>query len=384
MGEAKAARRSVLVYRRRYLPISETFIVDHLDSLRRWSPTPIYEDAVAEGEGIASERHAARGVLPDRRRRLAKAALTRLGHSSQLSASRRETGARLLHAHFLTDAVRMTRFCERHRLPLIVTAHGFDATISDDEWRKTPAGRAFLRERARLAKAATLIVCVSDFIRKEIGSRGFPQHKLVTCRLGIDLGRYRPGPPAHERSGVLFAGRLVEKKDPEFLLRAWRLLPADVRAQGLVIIGDGPLRPAIEAAVRDAPEVRVLGAQPRHVVQDMMARARVFAFPSRRADSGDAEGMPIVTMEAQALGTPIMTVDAGPIREAVSDGESALIVPQGDVGGYAAAMARVLCDDALAARLGAGGPRVAAGRFDLASNTAALEDIYDQYGSRDE
>lgn len=378
MGEAEAARRSVLVYRRLYLPISETFIIDHIDSLSRWSPTPIYELAVEDG--IASQRHPAHSVLPDRRRRIAKAALTHLGQSPRLASLTRKTGAQLLHAHFLTDAIRIMRFCQLNRLPLIVTAHGFDATITDDAWRATEEGRAFLRARAQLGKIATKIICVSEFIRDELRARGLPEQKLVTCRLGIDLSRYRPGPPAHERRGVLFTGRLVEKKDPEFLLRAWRLVPDEVRAQGLTIIGDGPLRPMVEAAARDLPEVRVLGAQPRHVVHDMMAQARVFAFPSRRAESGDAEGLGIVNMEAQAVGTPIVAVDVGSIREAVSDGESGLILPEGDVGAYAAALARVLADDDLALRLSAGGPVIAARLFDLSKNAAALEDIYDQHG----
>jgi len=92
--------------------------------------------------------------------------------------------------------------------------------------------------------------------------------------------------------------------------------------------------------------------------------------------------MGVVAMEAQALGTPVIGFDAGPMREVIAPGESGLVVPPGDVRALREAMQRVMEDDDLADRLGASGPKVVAARFDLQRNTAAVEDVYEDVMAR--
>jgi glycosyltransferase involved in cell wall biosynthesis len=88
--------------------------------------------------------------------------------------------------------------------------------------------------------------------------------------------------------------------------------------------------------------------------------------------------MGIVAMEAQALGTPVIAFDGGTGPEVLADGRSGLLVRERDVTAFAEGLARLLTDDALADRLGASGPQIVRDRFDLANNTAALEELYDR------
>jgi glycosyltransferase involved in cell wall biosynthesis len=127
-----------------------------------------------------------------------------------------------------------------------------------------------------------------------------------------------------------------------------------------------------------------LGAQPRSEVLRLMAASRVFVFPSVRAPSGDAEGMGVVAMEAQAQGTPVIAFNGGPAPEAIADDRSGLLAIDRDVDSLSQCIKTLLVDDQLAERLSLGGPGVARERFDLNVNYAALEDLYDRVFARRE
>jgi colanic acid/amylovoran biosynthesis glycosyltransferase len=375
-GGHPECRPAVLVYRRTFLPISETFVVDHIEGLRHWRAVAGYEDRV--DAGLSPRDTPIHEILPARAGRLRRFAYKRLGMNPTLRQVVSHERITLIHAHFLLDGTRVARAALRLGIPLVVTAHGYDATIWDAEHRKYPDGRFMIDNRAALIAAASRILCVSDFIREELIERGFPPDKLVTRRLGVDVKAFSPSPPPEGRRGVLFAGRLVEKKGGALLLAAWLSLPPILRAQGLTIIGDGPEMDRLRALANDNGEVRFLGAQPRDVVHREMQAHRLFAFPSIRASNGDAEGMGIVGIEAQAVGIPVVAFDYGPTRELLIDGQTGLLVPLGDIDALRAALVRILSDDDLAVALGVAGCQHVAERFDLRRNTAAIEDVYDE------
>jgi glycosyltransferase involved in cell wall biosynthesis len=375
-----ASGRSVLIYRKRYLSISETFVADHILNLRRWRPVPVYEDRV-EG-GIAVEGYPGQPIFAGDAGMLDRGRLLYLGRNRELEALVERERPSLIHGHFLPNTARLAAFAQRLGLPLVVTAHGYDATI----WPKAPRSpgqylrRSMLR---RLSAGAAAIVCVSDFIRGELESRGYPPGKLHVIPLGLRVDAFRPGPDVAARRGVAFAGRLVEKKGVDLLIEAWGQLPAALRGVPLTIVGDGPRRQRLEARAAElGVPAKFLGAQPRDQVLAVMRQARVFAFPSIRAASGDAEGMGIVAMEAQALGTPVAAFDGCTGPEVIADGRSGLLARAGDPADLARALARILTDDDLARRLSAEGPKVVRERFDLARSIARLEDLYDSVAAR--
>ncbi len=371
------ANRSVIVFRRDFLPLSETFIADHVRSLSRWNPVVACDGYVAGGLDVGALDPTR--IYTDSDGRGARWRFQFLGRNPALEALVAERGVELIHAHFLTDGARIARFARRHRIPLIVTAHGYDATIRPSQQMKKGDGLFLQLMRKRLIHAADAIVCVSEFIRRELEARGYPPQKLVTIPLGLNLDGLAPGPGVAEREGALFVGRLVEKKGLRYLLEAWARLPPALRSTPLRIVGDGPLRGEMEALARAlAIEPVFLGAGRRSEVLELMRRSRVFVFPSTRATDGDAEGMGLVAVEAQAVGTPVVAFDGGTGPEVLEDGRSGLLAPDRDIDALAARISQVLSDDDLAARLAAGGPAVVRERFDLEHNVAALERLYDR------
>ena len=149
------------------------------------------------------------------------------------------------------------------------------------------------------------------------------------------------------RPVIMGVGRLdLRQKAFDRLVRIHARLLASGIPQHLVILGEGPDRPALEQ------EIARLGVGetvflPGHVnnVTDWLAHATVFALCSRY------EGLPLVLLEALAAGVPAVAMDcpAGP-REILRDGEAGVLVPEGDEPAMQAAIAQLLLDPELRAR----------------------------------
>jgi glycosyltransferase involved in cell wall biosynthesis len=148
---------------------------------------------------------------------------------------------------------------------------------------------------------------------------------------------------------ITVVGRVVEKKGFGVLIEALRTFAAD-RDWSLHIIGDGPLRADLERQAKGLP-VTFLGQLPRSEVLREMGESEVFVVPSVAAASGDQEGLPVVLLEAAAMGCAIVASDLPGINEALTDGATGLLVPQGDGAALGRAIVTLLDDAALRSRL---------------------------------
>lgn len=169
---------------------------------------------------------------------------------------------------------------------------------------------------------------------------------------------------------VLAVGRLIPAKGFDILLRAWQQLTVQYPAWRLRIVGEGEARPALEA-LRDqlglTDTVTLPGATP-DVLQHYRA-ASVFCLSSRY------EGFGLVLIEAMACGLPVVSADCptGP-HEILADTGAGLLVPPDDATALAEALARVMGDGELRARLGTQG-RLAARRYREPAVVAAWETL---------
>lgn len=365
--------RKVLVFRSDYLPVSETFISDHLRHLHRFEPV-----VVAERDTPASHRTAHQPLVVGQGR-LGRFLFRHWGYAPTLNRLIELERPSLVHVHFLTDAASLLPFMERNRLPMVVTAHGYDAATHDEHLATFMEGRRLLARRERLIRRVDKVICVSAFIRDELLKRGFPASKLQVCHLGIDLSAYpSPSQPAAARQGVMSVGRLVEKKGMALLIAAYAKLPAPLRAQHpLRIVGDGPLREQLQQQAQSlGVQPEFLGAQPRAVVLDLLKQSAIFCLASVRASTGDAEGMPIAIMEALASGAPTVIFDDQPMAPLLREASGGLLPLAGSVDSLAEALQRALESDALRDDLARAGLQVVREHFDLIRNVRALEDIY--------
>ncbi len=158
--------------------------------------------------------------------------------------------------------------------------------------------------------------------------------------------------PVATRPVLLAAGRLTYQKGYPDLLEAFAAVARRVECE-LWILGEGPERPSIEASIARlglGSSVRLLGFQANP--QAFMRRASVFVLSSLY------EGFGNVIVEAVACGAPVVSTDCphGP-AEIIRDGDSGLLVPVGQPLALAAALVRVLTDDALRSKLRESGLR---------------------------
>ena len=142
-----------------------------------------------------------------------------------------------------------------------------------------------------------------------------------------------------------------------------RQMPDDLE-WSLDVVGDGPLRAAMEATARPLSRpVRFLGQQTRAELAHSMHAAEIVVLPSVTAASGDQDGLPVVLLEAMGAGCAIVASRLAGIDEAIEDGVSGVLTKPGDPSALAGAMGTLLRDATQRRRLGA----AAARRADLFS-----------------
>jgi colanic acid/amylovoran biosynthesis glycosyltransferase len=110
-------------------------------------------------------------------------------------------------------------------------------------------------------------------------------------------------------------------------------------------------------------------------VKELLAQADVFALPCRRDANGDADGIPVVLMEAMACGVPVISGDLPAIRELVETNVNGILVDGYDIAGCSAAIETLAADENRRRLLGANGRHRVVNEFSLAKNVDRLEKL---------
>lgn len=151
-----------------------------------------------------------------------------------------------------------------------------------------------------------------------------------------------------ENKRVIAVGRYTYQKGFERLVDAWHLLASRFPDWKLDIIGDGEERPLLEQRIRSyGLERQVTLTRPTQEIGKVYQEASILASSSRY------EGLPMVLLEAQAFGLPIVAFQCkcGP-KDIVSDGMNGYLVPEGDTAGMAQRLEILMKDEALRKRMG--------------------------------
>jgi glycosyltransferase involved in cell wall biosynthesis len=251
-----------------------------------------------------------------------------------------------------------------------------------------PVSALFAALERRLARFTDAIVAVSGAVADELaGHHGVaPRAAIRVIENGVELGDYPPVDAAARRDArlllavtldaarhVVVPARLVPIKGHAILFDALDRLPDAVLPLEVHLLGDGPLRGALErraARMPAAVHVRFHGF--RDDLPRVLAAADAVVLPSRN------EGMPIALIEAMALGLPIVATAVGGVPDLIEAGAHGLLVPPEDPVSLAFAMARVLSDLALARGLGARARSRAVARHGMDRVVAAHRALYEE------
>jgi glycosyltransferase involved in cell wall biosynthesis len=199
--------------------------------------------------------------------------------------------------------------------------------------------------------------CCKVYVPSESTIRELHEHGIRNTEpwsRGIDLARFSPGHRSAElrrAAGaddetpiVLMVSRLVKEKDMADLVQMERVLQAGGNKHRLVLVGDGPMRGELEAAL---PDAHFAGHQGGDDLARWYASGDVFVFPSTTETFGN------VVLEAQASGLPTVVVNRGGPPDLVQPGETGFIARANDPPDLAAHVQRLLADPAERARMGA-------------------------------
>jgi len=235
-----------------------------------------------------------------------------------------------------------------------------------------PFRRAQLAMLGRWRGAIDRTVAPSGVMADLLARHGWPCSDVVPHGVPDHV---RTEPTADEPMAA-FAGRLVPEKGVEWLLEAFGETVQRIPAASLVIVGDGPLRAALEARARDlgiAERVTFSGHLPRPESQRLLERAWVQVVPSLWA-----EPFGLVAAEALMRATPVIASDVGGPREIVEHGRTGWIVPTGDVSALSNALATALSDHDRTRELGRAGRVDARDRFDQDRWISRYLEIYSE------
>ena len=231
-----------------------------------------------------------------------------------------------------------------------------------------------------LYRQARGVVTTGESLRRHLlDTLGLDPARVASVPTGIDTARFAPADkaaakaalgldPQHKHIGIV--ATLRSWKGHLFLLDAFAQLNRPELQ--LLIVGEGPMRGPIEAKIAElhlGDRVTLAGQRrdPEHWLQAL----DVFCLPSYAN-----EGVPQAILQAMLCALPIVTTPVGAILEAIADGDTALIVPPQDAPALAAAIARLLDDPALAARLGTAARRRASADFSKATMLDRMESIF--------
>jgi colanic acid/amylovoran biosynthesis glycosyltransferase len=364
------------IYRRVFPLVSEAFITEQAENMKRFEPTFISSTLV--------ERTSFPNISLNRYDRLKLKQITHLLTRDPIlfgSSLKELSELALIHAHFGPDGVYAMALAQKLKIPFLVTFHGYDITISRQSLWRTGKFLYYqlIFHEEQLKKKAAAFIAVSHFIQKKLLEKGYPQEKIILHHIGVNTARFSPTQSKADERYILCVGRHTEKKGIDTLLRAFALIAEKHPKVSLIQVGQGTMTAYLHTLAKKlkiSQRVHFLGAQKHDTVLKLMQGAEIFALPSQTAQNGDCEGLPIVLNEASACGIPVISTFHSGIPEAILDGETGFLVQEKDYQSLAEKLDILLGDLSLCQTMGKQGREFICESFDIRKQTQKLELIY--------
>lgn len=247
-------------------------------------------------------------------------------------------GVEHLHAHFMNVSATMAMYAS------LLTGIPYSITVHSAGTRNAP----HIIGIAQKLRHAQFLIMISRFNIDYFDGIYPCRDKATVVRCGIDIDQFPYREPESDPIGavaepvsLLAVGRLVEKKGFAFLVDAVARLRDRAVDVSLDIVGSGPLEDALRQQVRDlslTDRVTFSGPASTDEVRKKMLQATAVVVPSVTSASGEMEGIPVVLMEAMALGVPVVATRHSGIPELVREDETGILVAEQDAEALALAL----------------------------------------------
>jgi colanic acid/amylovoran biosynthesis glycosyltransferase len=272
-------------------------------------------------------------------------------------------------AEFGTNGAEIWRHAEKLGIPLIVHFHGHDAHRSETV---NP-----LREKYRgMFQSAFRIISVSRCMTDALVALGCPPGKIVTNPYGPRDSFFEI--TSDYRPTILALGRFTDIKANPLTLLAFKQVLEQVPEARLVMAGDGELLETCKTLAEVwgiADRVSFPGAVVHSEILSLFGQACCFVQHSVIPSYGDAEGTPVVILEAQAAGLPVVSTRHAGITEAVVHGQTGFLVSERDVQSMANHLLVLVRNPELCRAMGANARKHIRDHFSMARHIGVLQEV---------
>ncbi len=301
---------------------------------------------------------------------------------------------------FILSEIALARMVAKKFRPDVVHAHwGFPQGLAA-KFTGIPYFVNFYGGEFSMARKFRLMWLLRWIVRGSVGSFTVTNYYVSMMRdagldmvripipLGVDTSRFRPGVAGsgdiRERlckKGellVLFVGRLVERKGPDYLVSAFQKVARQIPNARLVMVGGGPMEKSLKLqADRLGISVNFLGEIPNAELPKYYCAADIFVLPSIVDRHGDREGQGVVYAEAMACGIPVIGTSTGGIPDVISK-DVGLLVNEKDPEDLARSIIRLLKDARLRKSMGENAYKLVQERFSWGKIAAEYIKIFGQ------
>ena len=298
------------------------------------------------------------------------------GQSKYFSEILNKYQVKLIHAHFGPSGLEIVNLAKMNRIPLLVTFHGYDASILLKYQTYT--------ENLKKLFTYAHIIAVSEEMKHKLVEIGANPDRISVVRCGIPMDVFK----FTERTNLdqkikekkvinyLQVSNFVEKKGHAYTIEAFSLLLKKNPNSHLTLAGGGELYHKINQLVKEknlSDHVTFTGVINEEKVKNLMNEADVFVHHSVTSKRGDREGVPTVLMEAMATGLPVISTFHSGIPELINDGINGFLVKERDIESYSEKMHEIL---SVGTKFSSNARKKVIGKFNLTKEVSHIMDIY--------
>ncbi len=268
----------------------------------------------------------------------------------------------------------VTEACKLAGVPLIIHFHGADVYYKKN-----------IEEYGQLYKQAfqygSAFIAVSADMATRLKEMGVPADKLYNASCGVDPEAFPLIDISSSGKTFLAVGRFVEKKSPQSVVKAFKMVADKIPAAKLWMVGEGPLFDEVRVLISQFAlqhKVVLTGKQTPAEIRELMEHSRAFVQHSVTAANGDSEGTPVTVLEASSSGLPVVSTKHAGIKEAVVDGVTGYLVAEYDIEGMAQRMTELAESPELAVKMGKAGREHMIANYNTDDRIAFLDSIIQQ------
>jgi len=224
-------------------------------------------------------------------------------------------------------------------------------------------------------------IAISNYLKAKIIKLGFPEERIKTIPIGVDLIDFNLSEKKFKRDGrkLLTVARLVEKKGIYYGIMAFLKLQKKNMKLEYHIVGDGVLYEKLKELIEELGLedcVFLHGAKDKDEILQLYREADVFVLPSITASDGNTEGQGLVLQEAQLMGLPVVATFHNGIPEGIVENKTGFLVAERDINALSEKISILIGDEKLRTEMGKRGRDFVLEKFDNQKLVKALSNYY--------